>query len=207
MKSSRFGNKTAFSLFELLATVTIISLLMAVLFPMAIRYRDKARETKCAANLRAISGAVALWSSENDGKLPNSMDKSVEGWKKRIAPYLGVVIQPGDGEPGSPEAPVTVFTCPSVKDDKTVDKRSYAFNPNLNDGIGITDDPIAGLARKSGTIMVAEQLGGSWLQSIDAIAFRHMKRANALFCDGHVEGLTSADVTRLGKSKLIEGKY
>lgn len=206
MKSLFPRTVLGFSLLELLAAVTIISVLAALVFPLTVRFRDKARETKCAANLRAISGAVGMWSSDNDGKLPNSMD-AADGWKKRLAPYLGVVIQPGSPEPGSPEAPVTVFTCPAVKEDQTANKRSYGFNSKLHDSTGGTDDPVMALANKSGTILVADCFATSWLQAQGNLSFRHKSRANALFCDGHVESLNLVDVNRIGQSKLIEGKY
>lgn len=57
----------AFTLVELLAAVTVIALLVAILLPALGRARDEARRVQCASNLRQLGQALHLYAHEHRG--------------------------------------------------------------------------------------------------------------------------------------------
>jgi prepilin-type processing-associated H-X9-DG protein/prepilin-type N-terminal cleavage/methylation domain-containing protein len=56
MNHRRFG----FTLIELLVVIGIISILAAILFPVFVQVREKARQTKCLSNLKQIGVTLAM---------------------------------------------------------------------------------------------------------------------------------------------------
>ena len=60
----------AFSLVELLVVIGIIGLLIAILLPTLSGARERARQLKCLATLRAISQAAELHVLNHNGYLP-----------------------------------------------------------------------------------------------------------------------------------------
>jgi len=60
------GRAPAFTLIELLVVVAIIALLISILLPGLSRARASAKLTKCAANLKNIGAAIALYQAEHD---------------------------------------------------------------------------------------------------------------------------------------------
>ncbi|HUO08107.1 MAG TPA: type II secretion system protein [Phycisphaerae bacterium] len=59
----------AFTLIELLVVVSIIALLMAILLPSLGKARERARTTRCLANMKGMQFASFLYSQENDGHM------------------------------------------------------------------------------------------------------------------------------------------
>jgi len=59
-----------FTLIELLVVIAIIGLLAALLFPVSMKVRDKARQTTCVSNLRQLSLALFAYVQDNDDSLP-----------------------------------------------------------------------------------------------------------------------------------------
>jgi prepilin-type N-terminal cleavage/methylation domain-containing protein/prepilin-type processing-associated H-X9-DG protein len=59
----------AFTLVELLVTIGIICVLMAILLPVLNRSREQARTLNCLANLRQLGAAVMAYVQQNDGSL------------------------------------------------------------------------------------------------------------------------------------------
>ncbi len=61
---------SAFTLIELLVVVAIIALLIAILLPALRSAREQGRRTKCLANLRAVSGAMSVYTTEHNDWVP-----------------------------------------------------------------------------------------------------------------------------------------
>jgi prepilin-type N-terminal cleavage/methylation domain-containing protein/prepilin-type processing-associated H-X9-DG protein len=60
----------AFTLVELLAVISIVAILAALLLPTLAAAKDKARKIACLSNLRQTSIAIAGYAPENDGRIP-----------------------------------------------------------------------------------------------------------------------------------------
>lgn len=61
-----------FTLVELLVVIGIIGLLVSLLLPAMLKARQSAYTVKCAANMRSILQALAVYSSQNKGFIPGS---------------------------------------------------------------------------------------------------------------------------------------
>jgi len=88
------GFKKGFTLLELLASVAIVVVLAALLFPAATRGMESARSAKCLGNLRQLGVAASTYSSENDGRLVPTYVAgadlaSSKVWRGLLLPYLG----------------------------------------------------------------------------------------------------------------------
>ncbi len=66
MSSPRRG----FTLIELLVVIAIIAILAAILFPVFARAREKARTSSCLSNIRQLGVGMAMYRSDNDGRMP-----------------------------------------------------------------------------------------------------------------------------------------
>lgn len=109
----------AFSLIELLVSVSIIGLLMAIMLPALKQSLIQARSTVCMHNLRSLDQVLQMYRLENQGWLPsiasdstpgqagrsegrskNKDSKRPETWFSRLAPRylnsLGVLLCPDD---------------------------------------------------------------------------------------------------------------
>src|SRR5438477_467442 len=60
----------AFTLIELLVVIAIIAILAAILFPVFIQAREKARTITCASNLKQLGVAIAMYRSDYDEMNP-----------------------------------------------------------------------------------------------------------------------------------------
>jgi len=61
----------AFTLIELLTVIAIIGILAAIRIPTVSKVRESARAVKCLSNVREISRALLMFTSENRGNLPH----------------------------------------------------------------------------------------------------------------------------------------
>ncbi|MGR3295710.1 MAG: type II secretion system protein, partial [Candidatus Bathyanammoxibius sp.] len=64
------GKGKGFTLIELLVVISIIALLMAILLPALQRARNQARAVVCQTNLKQWGTILALYTEENQGRLP-----------------------------------------------------------------------------------------------------------------------------------------
>lgn len=109
---------------ELLATITILLILAALIVPGMGKYYDGAHSSKCLSNLRQLSAAAQLYSSDNDGALvpmcSGASTADARTWRAHLAPYLGMTNSKSD-----------VFRCPA---DKTERGLNYS-NTELVSGV------------------------------------------------------------------------
>ena len=106
----------AFTLVEMLITLSVIALLLAIAIPTMTGAIAKARDTRCLANLRGFAPAFHSFRSENRGQLPYA-DINVSfprGWTQpwdQLAPYLDVSLPRAN--PDGPVETWAPFVCPS----------------------------------------------------------------------------------------------
>lgn len=60
----------AFTIIELLVSIGVVSILVAITLPFLVSSRSRAREAKCLSNLRGLGAAMELYTQRFNGKYP-----------------------------------------------------------------------------------------------------------------------------------------
>ena len=86
--------KKAFSLVEIIVTVSIIAVLTAIAFPVFLRARESANRAHCVSNLHQLDLDIELYRTDYDGQGVYG-DIYAMGLPPRIAEGLGIKMGPG----------------------------------------------------------------------------------------------------------------
>jgi len=81
----------AFTLIELLLTMTIIALLASLLIPAASSFMDRGRDLKCQQNLRELFLFISSAATDNDNRFPKieiDIEKPVHGGDPTAKPLF-----------------------------------------------------------------------------------------------------------------------
>lgn len=73
-------NRCAFTVIELIAAISVILVLSALVVPVCSRALDKSRQAKCVSRLGQIGVALQSYASDNDGCLPWGYNPSDGGY-------------------------------------------------------------------------------------------------------------------------------
>ena len=112
---------SGFTLIELLVVIVIIIILAAILFPVFISAREKARRVRCIANSKNIAIGFYLYLNDNDQKAPYIW--AAGGVEDRanaifvLTPYIGQALSRNaiSGTASASQNDVdNVFQCPSA---------------------------------------------------------------------------------------------
>lgn len=220
---NRFGR---FTLIELLVVIAIIAILAAMLMPALSKARDRARTTKCVANLKSLAAAGMQYAADNEDQFPTFVMYGTtisERWYlyESFWKTCGVSYRPGGSSYIEKE-----ILCPMAIDAlREVDSqtRQYGFLPwayGRNDEFGSAwNVPAARIVKYGkvrnpsakldfldaiGYIVYASQAmynssyaAGKAVNGKQAVAYRHNDSLNASFYDGHVEsGIKPAAIYR-----------
>ncbi|MCX6982567.1 MAG: prepilin-type N-terminal cleavage/methylation domain-containing protein [Verrucomicrobia bacterium] len=206
--------KAAFTLIELLAVISIIAILAALLFAATGPARKAGDLTKCLANLRQIGAAIGTFIADHEGQLPGPLRANQSCWYNKadpatlghqLASYLGVTL---DYE----KRRMDVMVCPAwqrgapYKDDESfllnteVTVNGIVINPWGDADLG--ENPSSPAVPKVLVSLSDVPLSRIWaiqdfdMQSIakkkpPGIAAKpvHGDKRNALFFDLHVESV------------------
>ena len=202
-KTSGFTLSTlrGFSLVEMLVVLSILSLLAALLFPVLLTVRGKARSSVCASNLRQIGLAVDIYSQDYDSFFPYAVDPidrvSPQLWSSvptfaADIPSIGLIQDVLHPYVQNPE----VFHCPadigfSAADFPQVSLPSFptAYQSNgtsycYRTELAATHAQQGGLRSPTETVMLCDAVG-YWHGTLVPIASRY----NLLYADGHVKNV------------------
>jgi prepilin-type N-terminal cleavage/methylation domain-containing protein len=123
--------RRGFTLIELLVVIAIIAILAAILLPVFVNAKERARQATCCSNLKQLTQAFFNYCDDNNGFMPVSQRRRMitAGW-----PAAGVIEWTGSrwSAYGTPPAPcdvregslyrggyarnVGIFNCPSDRD-------------------------------------------------------------------------------------------
>jgi len=194
----------AFSLVEMLIGIACISVLAALLLPVASRMAEQNKTIKCASNLRQIGVAAQLWSTDNANRIlpvynpnPGTSIYSPNKWPALLFPYLGRT----DSDTVASPREMPIFVCPV-----TPKRWGYGHNYNylswiLNVGNIEQWVTYAQIPKPAQTVFLVDSFNPTDANSWNAYvrppslkglndqlpSFRHPgKLANVLWLDGHV---------------------
>jgi len=192
--------RKGFTLIELLVVIAIIAILAAILFPVFITVKARAKAAHCLSNLRQIGVALSLYIPENGGRFPPHLSQPgnflTGGWFFVLKKYA--------------RTPVLAF-CPSSPDKyKRADPPIVTYWRNVytdywsNSFYDVAPPTEGAFPYPRTTVFVMDgpnegyghhtwwgppttwPVGGDYLKLAVESETRHGGGANVLFCDWHV---------------------
>lgn len=216
--------RRAFSLVELLIAVAVIAVIAGLLLPAVGLARDAARGTVCAGNLRQYQLANLVYHQDNPGfYVQITWFDAASAWTlldwPRSPGFWGALSD--DRASDAAQAPRSLF-CPLARPSPgnwlvvtsygadPVETMSWPPPPNTWYGAKSRVPGIAAKVAFCDALDWVIDYGGAapglyWSAGgglpegtkVTAVAYRHRRRANAVFFDGHVEALAAESMYQL----------
>ncbi len=204
-----------FTLIELLTVIAIIAIIAALIFPVFARTREKARQTRCAANLRQIGQAFLMYATDYDDLFPYAVD-----FADKYAPQIWNGFP--DFQAGIPNMPTIrealdpytksgeIWHCPS---DTGFDEleftdvplptrpeafQAYGFSYLYRTEVSFRQLQMSALPNLTATNLLMDG-HGSWHGG--GLLMR--RQYNVLFGDGHVKNLNRAQMEQTWEVPVI----
>jgi len=213
VRATRLG----FTLLELLAVIAIVGLLLAMIFPAIQKAKVRAKQASCASNLRQLHLATMMYLAENDWQMFPFNQKVEEGMLWYFGLEKGYVVGTPEGTRPLEKTRARLYPyicsvggielCPAL-DYRSAhfklkfDGTSYGYGVNyylLNKPFPRDKDSQIALFADCAQVNTFQPPASPsnplleefyYVNAYEKTAhFRHAKRANVAFCDGHVTGV------------------
>lgn len=204
----------AFTFIELLVSMAIIAILLALIFPLMKMLVGEARQAQCQGRLRALGGALAAYVGDHQGSFPMAAQTYDGYWYDILSPYMG---DRGAKLPSQRAAVPSWMVCPEKPRLLGYGwNQKYFGNHAYKRDWGIEADEAAfakmpQISAPSRTIILGDSKDAEIRPERDYEhryiytertqsaywAARHQGGGNYLFCDGHVERLTPENLKEM----------
>lgn len=158
---------------EVIATVAVMGVLVALFFPTVQSMRSGANNNQCLSNLRQLAVGAHFWIAERDGAMPDANQWQQSTGEYSLRPYFSISPDSTPKKPG-------VWTCPEA----------YRRHPSPNEGL--TDN----LRTYSINLYACGSQGGQLSDDIknNALNMKRIKSPSAMsfFMDGDLLSPTTA---------------
>lgn len=201
---------------ELLVSVAVVGILLALLAASQTRFRERSQGVKCVGNLRIIFQGVSGYLSDHDGIYPPAqLPEPSTLWYHVIQPYIdgtGRQVESVD-QPGWLNCPSKLFAGSH--------RQAVGYGWNYAGFGDVVTDPsgktrVGMVDRPSETILAGDSpdvgAANEWWRNVyvyrerDFMAKRHDGAGNYLFADGHVETFTPEKLMREPLSIFLSRK-
>lgn len=183
-----------FTLIELLVVISIIAILAALLLPALSASRRKAQALECLSNLRQIGQVTFLYCQDNDDHLPfawyDEPNPEINSFYSLLTPILLRADFDGYGDFDQ-----KVYTCPTRLREPLVgpNPMRISYGMNAYNALKFPEPVTRRLGQVPDVAMrllaadAAYPFNHPPLQKLGAtqVGYKHDKRANMLFFDGH----------------------
>ncbi|EMI56975.1 DUF1559 domain-containing protein [Rhodopirellula sallentina] len=121
------ARRFAFTIVELLVSITIISILIGLLLPAVQSSRESARHTQCTNNLKQIGLAIQNFESQTKELPPSRNYDHFQSWAFLILPHMEQIALPEAWDDRlkyyyqsdtARQTPIPMYFCPSRRDGK-----------------------------------------------------------------------------------------
>ena len=196
-----------FTLIELLVVIAIIAILAAILFPVFAQAREKARAISCLSNLKQIGTGMIMYTQDYDENLcppfngttgPNAMT-----WDRLVQPYIKnkqIITCPSDVFSPSVDVVNNRIVPGNIKRSYTVPSHlGWEWRPNRVFAVSLAQIQFPAITiqlfERDNCNTVANQQWNACSVSdgSDEWAYRHNKRSNLMYIDGHAKAGNPGD--------------
>lgn len=201
-----------FTLIELLIIIVIIAVMVSFAIPAIFAAKQKAQQIICVSNLRQLFFAIEQYVNDHNGLLPRSNNSSTskdgsktcdaEVWFKAVDRYLTALELPTErGDISDEERLLHIKQDPVFKTIALTDQdatRTIKMNQNLTPA-SECQRSIETIENITRTVLLfdgrinSSGVANNYEGSYGSVAQRHLKAANILFADGHVERIQNGN--------------
>ena len=202
----RLKRVRGFTLVEILVVIAILSVLAAILLPVFLSVRERARQTVCAGNLSQLYKAMAMYAGDNDGFRPMYQNGAtvvpINGQEVTFPDQSVELVQSLQPYARSTE----IWFCPDdpLRGQTDVWKRHPATSYDTAEALHFHFHPYSpptpwhlmppSSFSASEAVLIRDDIMPYMSETPpNTYLYTHSQRFNVVFCDGHVRTMSPHD--------------